>query len=115
MEKECLQILLRGSQPIIICPARALPQRLPPEWKKPLAAGRLLILSPFTAMAKRVTSELAARRNKFVAALADEVFVAHAMVGGHLENLTARLRTWGIPFNETESDSHPKVDHAPPP
>ena len=41
VEKECLQILLRGKQPIIICPARALPKRLPPEWQKPLADGRL--------------------------------------------------------------------------
>src|SRR5207247_11357596 len=49
VEKECLQILLRGSQPIIICPARALPQRLPPEWKTPLAYGRLLRLSAFAA------------------------------------------------------------------
>src|SRR3989442_15719656 len=96
VEKECLQILLRGSQPIIICTARALPQLLPPEWKKPLAAGRLLILSAFAATAKRVTAELATRGNEFVAALADEVFIAHAAVGGHLETLTRRLRAWGI-------------------
>ena len=81
MEKECLQILLRGSQPIIICPARTLPQRVPPDWKKPLGAGRLLVLSAFTATANRVTAELAARRNEFVAALADEVFIAHAAAG----------------------------------
>jgi len=29
VEKECLRILLRGSQPIIICPARAVPKRVP--------------------------------------------------------------------------------------
>jgi predicted Rossmann fold nucleotide-binding protein DprA/Smf involved in DNA uptake len=98
VEKECLQILLRGSQPIIICPARSLPQRVPPDWKKPLAAGRLLILSAFAAKANRVTSELASRRNEFVVALADEVFIAHAAIGGHLETLSRRLRTWGIPF-----------------
>ena len=98
VEKECLQILLRGSQPIIVCPARALPHRVPPDWKRPLAAGRLLILSPFTATANRVTAELAARRNEFVAALADEVFIAHAAAGGHLETLTRRLREWDIPF-----------------
>ena len=98
VEKECLHILLRGAQPMIICPARSLPQRVPPDWKKPLAAGRLLILSAFTATAKRVTAELAARRNEFVAALADDVFIPHATVGGHLETLTRRLRAWGIPF-----------------
>jgi len=95
VEKECLQILLRGSQPIIICPARTLPQRVPPELKRPLAAGRLLILSAFTATAKRVTAELAARRNEFVAALADDIFIAHATPGGRLDVLLRR-RTAGI-------------------
>ena len=91
VEKECLRILLRGSQPIIICPARSLPQRVPPDWKKPLADGRLLLLSPFPATAKRVTANLAARRNEFVAALADEVVIFHATPGGHLESLLPRI------------------------
>ncbi|MHB8521521.1 MAG: DNA-processing protein DprA [Limisphaerales bacterium] len=94
VEKECLRILLRGSQPIIICPARALPQRVPPEWKKPLAAGRLLILSAFTATANRVTAELACRRNEFVAAVADEIHIVHATPGGLLDALL-RNRTTG--------------------
>lgn len=89
VEKECLQILLRGSQPIIICPARAMPQRVPPDWKKPLTAGRLLILSAFTATANRMSAALAARRNEFVAAVADEVFIAHATSGGQLDILRA--------------------------
>jgi hypothetical protein len=46
----------------------------------------------------RITAELASRRNEFVAALSDEVFIAHASVGGHLESLTRRLRAWGIPY-----------------
>ena len=33
-----------------------------------------------------------------VAALADEVFIAHAAVGGHLETLARRLRSWDIPL-----------------
>jgi hypothetical protein len=40
---------------------------------------------------------LAARRNDFVAALADEVFIAHATVGENLEELIPRLQAWGIP------------------
>jgi len=91
VEKECLQILLRGLQPIIICPARALPQRVPPDWKKPLAAGRLLILSAFAATANRVTAELATRRNEFVAVLADEVWFAHITPGGRMEQLAKRF------------------------
>ena len=98
VEKDCLHILVRGSQPIIICPARALPRRVPPDWKKPLSAGRLLILSAFTATANRVSAALAARRNEFVAALADEVFIAHATLGGQLEKLIPSLRAWRIPL-----------------
>jgi predicted Rossmann fold nucleotide-binding protein DprA/Smf involved in DNA uptake len=108
VEKECLAILLRGSQPIIICPARALPQRVPPDWKKPLTAGRLLILSAFTATANRISAALAARRNDFVAALADEVFIAHATAGGHLEKLIPRLRAWRIPRLSPQPQPTPK-------
>jgi len=48
MEKECLTLLLRGTQPVIVCPARSLERmRLPTAWKVPLTGGRLLIVSPF--------------------------------------------------------------------
>lgn len=87
VEKECLKILLRGSQPIIICPARSLPRRTATEWQKPLANGRLLILSCFNESERRVTADLAARRNEFVAALADEVWFAHITPGGQMERL----------------------------
>jgi predicted Rossmann fold nucleotide-binding protein DprA/Smf involved in DNA uptake len=94
VEQECLRILLRGSQPIIISPARSLPQRVPPEWKKPLAAGRLLILSAFTTTATRVTAELATQRNELVAVLADEVHIVHATPGRRVAGLL-RNRTTG--------------------
>ena len=91
VEKECLQILLRGSQPMIICPARSLPKRVLGEWQKPLANGRLLILSCFNESERRVTADLAARRNEFVAALADEVWFAHITPGGQMEQLAKRF------------------------
>jgi predicted Rossmann fold nucleotide-binding protein DprA/Smf involved in DNA uptake len=82
MEQECLKILLRGSQPIIICPARAIHNmRLTTDWKKSLEENRLLIVSPFDQNQKRATAELAYQRNKFVAALADELFVIHGKRG----------------------------------
>jgi predicted Rossmann fold nucleotide-binding protein DprA/Smf involved in DNA uptake len=62
-----------------------MPQRIAPELKAPLAAGRLLILSAFPTTETRVTAGLAARRNAIVSALADEVFIAHATPGGRLE------------------------------
>jgi predicted Rossmann fold nucleotide-binding protein DprA/Smf involved in DNA uptake len=96
VEKECLRILLRGSQPIVICPARGLRKRVHPGWKEPLADGQLLLLSFFTEAEKRVTRDLAARRNEIVSALADEVFFAHATPGGDLEKLATRLKVWEI-------------------
>lgn len=100
VERECLQILLRGDAPVILCPARGMLERLPAQWDIAVASGRMLILSRFPKTARRVTTELAARRNDFVAALADEVFIAHATPGGHLETLARRLRIWGIPLTQ---------------
>ena len=103
VEKECLRILLRGSPPIIVCPARALPQRIPPEWKKPLSEGRLLLLSGFPETAKRMTTELAQQRNRLVAALADEVFFAHISPGGNAESLASFLQSLHIPYRVSSS------------
>lgn len=95
VEKECLRILLRGRQPIIISPARGLPKRLAPELRDPFDAGRLLLLTPFPATMGRVTAELAASRNRFVAALADEVWFAAITPGGELERLSRQVSRWG--------------------
>ncbi len=92
VEKECLRILLRGTQPVIVCPARSLPQRVPPEWRPALAAGRLLVVSAFQEGEDRITAELAARRNQFVADLADELWFAHITPGGQLDQLAQRAR-----------------------
>lgn len=100
IEKECHSILLRGAQPIIICPARGIENmRMPGDWKAPLAANRLLILSPFSATHRRVTADLAACRNELVAALADEAWFAHITPGGQTERLTKLLADWQIPFS----------------
>lgn len=97
IEKECLRILLRGRQPVIVCPARGLEgMRLPADWKKPLADGRFLALSPFAASERRVTKGLAAERNRLVAALADEVVFAHVTPGGQLDELRRLVADWHI-------------------
>ena len=71
-------------------------ERLPAQWSIAVAMGRMLILSAFPDTAKRVTADLAERRNEVVAALADEVFIAHASKGGQVEKLIPRLREWGV-------------------
>src|SRR6266542_3016581 len=82
MERQCLAILLRSPHPVIACPARGLPRRMPPEFLKPLADGRLLVLSPFADTVRRADDETAQERNRFVAALADRILVAYAAQQG---------------------------------
>lgn len=99
MEKECLRILLCGPQPLIICPARSLENlRVPREWRESLQRGRLLVVSAFGPTEKRATAGLAARRNELVAALADEVWIAHVTPGGEMERLTRWLVAWKVPI-----------------
>lgn len=99
IEKECLKILLRGTQPIVICLGRAMGlMRIPAECCEAFEVKRLLFVSPFTGHPRRVTSESALRRNEVVAALADEAFVAHVEGGGKTDHIVKRLREWGVPL-----------------
>ena len=100
IEKECLSILFRGKQPIIICPARSIENmRIPSEWKSVIEEQRMLLLSCFGGTQSRVTSDLATQRNEIVAALADDAWFAHISPGGKAERLTQRLIEWKIPFS----------------
>ena len=96
MEWECLGILLRGRQPIIWVPARSIVgMHLKPELVPAFNAGRLLILSPFPPKDKRITTALAEARNRFVAALADRVFVPYAAPNSRTLALCSELRAAG--------------------
>jgi len=97
VEVACLEILLAGAGPLIVCPARGMYKTIPAELRKPLAAGRLLLLSPFDAAERHVTAELAANRNRFVAALAHRVLFVHAAPGGRTEALAQEVIGWGKP------------------
>jgi hypothetical protein len=92
IEKDVLEILLAGSCPIVVVPARSAEcMRIPAAWKAPLAAGRLIIESPFAASARRITKENALLRNAYIAGLVDEIFIIHASAEGHLEE---QCRGW---------------------
>ncbi len=87
MEKECLRILLKGTQPIIISPARGIWNRIPKEWQPHIDKGRLLVVSKFSKSVIRMTSNNAIDRNEFIIELASEIYVAHAIGGGKTEKL----------------------------
>jgi predicted Rossmann fold nucleotide-binding protein DprA/Smf involved in DNA uptake len=99
LEKECLGILLQGTQPVLVCPARSIERlRLPASWRMALEKERLLLLSPFEEEQKRPTSARALVRNQFIAALADVVLITHATPGGKSESFCYELYTEGKPL-----------------
>jgi len=79
IEKDCLDLLMRGKQPIVICPARGIEtMRIPKSWRAPIQENRLLILSPIENKHRRPTVALAEHRNRFVEMLADKILIAYA-------------------------------------
>ena len=104
MERECLRLLLRGSQPVVVCPARGIDNmRIPRDWRHAQDDSRLLVLSPFPATARRPTAELAAERNDLVACLAQRVFITHAAPGSKTEAFARKLIESGKPLLTLES------------
>lgn len=98
IEEECLRTLIRGKQPIIVCPARAIEaMRVPLELRDAFDAGRVLFLSPFVERPTRITRESSIRRNEVVAALADDAYIAHVSPGGMTAKLAQSLASWDIP------------------
>ena len=104
IEKDCLDLLLRGSQPIVICPARDIRNmRQGKDLKTGIGEGRLLILSPFEGTGRRPTAQIAERRNQFVGALAAAAFVAYADPGGKTEAFAKDFMGVGKPIYTFQS------------
>lgn len=120
VERECLRILLRGGQPVVVCPARSLERmRLPAEWRDPIRQGRLLLVSPFAVKQNRMTAALAAQRNEFVVALAHAVLIVYADPGGLCVPWPVQLTPIRCSCTATWTSSvpaildAPEIDHAP--
>jgi predicted Rossmann fold nucleotide-binding protein DprA/Smf involved in DNA uptake len=73
------------------------------------AACRLLILSPFEPRHKRITAALAEERNRFVSALADRIFVAHAAPASRTLALCEELRQIGKPLLTVDHPSNAQL------
>jgi hypothetical protein len=93
IEKDVFHYLFAGSQPIIMALARGIKGKIEPDLKTAVDAGRLLIVAPFEDRVKRVTTETAEQRNRFMIELADEVVIGYASKGGMLERLVAEVKS----------------------
>ena len=83
MERECLDLLLRGRAPVVYCAARGLTGlRLGKAARAALHEKRLLALSPFPEQVRRTDAAGAVLRNDLVAALSRVLLVPHAVSGG---------------------------------
>ncbi len=99
MERECLDFLLRGQQPVIVCKATGLKNlRLPKEFKIAIDEGRMIVISSFATEVSRTTKATAQERNDLVADLASAILVPHASGGGQAEALSMRCLNRGQPL-----------------
>jgi len=107
IERECLTILLRGKQPVIVGPARSIKgMRIRTELKGPLEERRLLFLSPFKENQRRYTVETAIERNRFVAAIAEAVFVVYASPNSKMEKFCDEVVRMGKPLYTFDSEAN---------
>lgn len=87
LEKDVFDILLKGSQPLILVLARNMKTRWEPEIEKAVLQDRLLVISPFDETVKRVTRETAEKRNIKIIEISDHVIVGYKSKNGQLDKL----------------------------
>lgn len=98
VERSCLDLLLKQDRRAIVCLARTLiAAKVPPHWQRPLAEGKLLILSFLSGAQRRPTAESAQMRNWCVAGLASSFLVPYASPGSKTEALSRALLDSGKP------------------
>lgn len=90
IEQDVFEILLKGTQPIVMVLARGIKKRWSKEISEAVDNNRLLIISPFNDKSKRVTSDKAKKRNEVILTLADEVFIPFVSKNSNLYLLTTK-------------------------
>ncbi len=84
LEQSVLKVMLTAAAPCVMVIARKLEQaHLPSAWLRALREGMAAIVS-MEDTTRRLTAELAARRNDWVAEHAARIVVAHASPEGNL-------------------------------
>ncbi|WP_424947164.1 DNA-binding protein [Candidatus Spongiihabitans sp.] len=84
LERDLLDILIKGDQPIILATARGLPKRYPVAVKQAIDDGKLLVTSPFPASVSRITAGTSRHRNAFMLSVAERIVIGHMSQTGIL-------------------------------
>ena len=74
IERDVLEILLKGSQPIIWVLARGLYKKWPDGIRAAIEQGRLLVVSAYDEKCRRPDRDRCLERNRYVASHADEIY-----------------------------------------
>ena len=74
MERNVLEILLKGQCGIIIVLARGMYRKLPIQYEEAMSQKRLLIISNEKDNVKRVSEQTAHKRNEYVKSISDEMY-----------------------------------------
>jgi len=87
IEQDVFNFLIKGTQPIIKVPARGIYKNIPKEDQKLIDDGRLLYLFFFEDDIICQSKKTCFERNKRIAEISDEIFIAYAQPQGQLEKL----------------------------
>lgn len=102
MEKEALDFLLRGNQPVIWVPAwTRTPRGLTPSQREAVNQRGLRLLNIFDPPLRRASRHSSERRNRWIIEQADAVLVVHANPNGLTERATQlalelKKPTWAL-------------------
>ena len=90
LERDVLKLLLPDGGPsIVMVLARGMWRSVPVEYREPINAGRMLVVSPFSQGVVRVSKETAERRNGWILDHCDEAVFASLDPNGSLARLVA--------------------------
>ena len=87
IEKDVFDILVKGTQPIILVLARGMMKRLDKKLIKLIDKNRLLVMTPFNKDVKKITVDTAKERNTVVAEICEKFFVPYYTQPGSLAAL----------------------------
>lgn len=89
LERDVLTFLLQGRQPVVWVLAHKLwiEKRISKPYREPIAAGRLLVVSPVAQTVARVDARTAAIRNRYILEHSEKVVFAAIDLAGGLARL----------------------------
>ncbi len=87
IEKDVFEILLKGKQPLILVLARGMKTKWKSKIEKAVNEKRLVVVSPFEKVIKRVTRETAKKRNRKIIEISDNILIGYKTKNGQLDIL----------------------------